>query len=146
MTAASVGANHDWNVVIAGQVSSNPVTSVFPPSLDALGASSGVDNATLNITLLRTSGGDWLTFSGTNFGPHMQFVQRVWGERSDAFGRMVVEASACVLAVKHVQLQCQSPPGVGRDFLWYAQVEVRRRVGARCVLGVAFTGCSVCRA
>lgn len=110
-TVQGAGQNLEWRIVIARQVSRNPVTGYHRPTVTTVSAVTG---ATVNA--LRTDGGEWITITGSGFGPvngsqvGAPFVQRV------RYGRTGTEYEATdVTVLGHDTVSVKTVPGVGQN-------------------------------
>lgn len=105
--AAGVGALHAWVVTVGGQASeiSEVVTSYRAPHIESV---------TGGVGSLATTGGETLTVSGTDFGSADQVV---------TYGNSVYSYTAsCTVTVAHLELSCDTVPGVGISLEWVLTV------------------------
>jgi hypothetical protein len=110
-----VGINHTWRVSVGGVVGvpSSVTTSYMAPSVTSARVSGTVS--------LRTSGGEVVVLSGTNFGPVSSALRVVY--RSAAPYNVEYVASSCaVTGSGHVSAQCSSVAGVGGGLQWRVEV------------------------
>ena len=132
ITVEGIGNNHWWIVEVGGQrsftrseweskasttgtvtASIELTTSYAPPTI--LHLFPGGNTA---LTELRTAGGDVVYVHGTNYGPLYD------SESNPSHGTAAVLVTngiyqskiQCVVSVAHSELECVTPPGVGREY------------------------------
>ena len=110
-TVQGAGQNLEWRIIIARQVSRNPVTGYHRPTVTTV-----TDVTGANVNSLRTDGGEWITITGTGFGPvagtqdGAPFVERV------RYGRTGTEYEATdVTVLGHDTVSVKTVPGVGQN-------------------------------
>jgi hypothetical protein len=123
LTSAGAGKSLNWEIIVEGQMSSNPVTSYASPVIDKVTLADGVTAA----TNLPTNGGTVLLVQGKGFGPATApgpLVSRVFFGASSVLdgisGLAYTPSSVNVLSDSTVRIV--TAPGIGQGLLVRAVV------------------------
>ena len=116
-TAEGVGAALSWQVYIDGLNSTTPLTAYLPPAVTSVSLSAAAS--------ANTQGGTVMIVDGDNFGPWVDLVtvtasagavdtsMTADGVLTPSLTSTVLQTSNCSITVRHRQLQCVLPAGVG---------------------------------
>lgn len=109
-TAPSTGSGHKWIVMVAGQQSIVPTTSVSPPRIVEIQGS--------NMHEISTVGGDEIVIRGTNFGQNESVIRVQYRNAADVY-----DAKDCSLLEKHKLIRCMTVAGYGENLSWQIIVD-----------------------
>jgi hypothetical protein len=114
MTAAGVGDELYWIVKVEGQASPQSLNSTryLAPTLHTALI---LDSNEKAADLLKTRGNEWVRLSGENFGPRGSQVIASYGPSHD---KERYTTTRCEVTVDHVEVSCESVPGVGAHLIW----------------------------
>jgi hypothetical protein len=118
LTTVGVGESLHWLVKVESQSStrSADTTQYLAPELNStvIFDSSGAEKE-----LLKTSGNELVHLYGGNFGPRGSYVEATYGP-SDDIERY--PTTRCEVTTDHVEIVCDSVPGVGAGLSWKVAV------------------------